>query len=388
MSNEIRHGDVILRARLLPILDLEQAQGYANRSTPQGMRGLATSLAHEALASGMDMHLIEQATELLGLYDDCVLLRPTLMRRLRGWCEGLPIEITGLDEEEEKDELHAAMTSRNTNRNKPAQELRLEDPVTTVKGVGPTLATRLAKLNIETLSDALFYFPTRYQVYDNSTLREISAGQMVSVIGRIVVGSKSRFRFGKHVNKAAIRAKLTDGTAEVELIWWNQWVYNSVDEGALYHLWGAVEQRGQRCFMNNPQLQRIDAKTARQNLDLAARGRLPRHTCIPVYRLAAGLTNAFMRKLIGGLLAGRLHQQLNDPLSGELRQRYDLPSLWITLKMMHQPADEEEWTKGRKRMAFQALYDMHIRMRASQQDWSNQTAPRMESPVGFLDGIP
>ena len=362
-------ADVALRARLQPVLDLEEAQGFANRSTSWGMRKLGISWAHEARTTGLAADAIETVAELLGLYDDCEHLRPILLRHLRGWCEGSAPSGVDLDAEEEEDELYAAMNDRHAGHNLIAADADLADPVTAARGVGPAMAERLAQLEIHTLGDLLFYFPRRYQMFDNLQLSELEPGRAVSVMGRVVTGSKAR---------------IADGSGEVELIWWNQWVFNAVDEGALYHIYGQVEQRGTRCFINNPQMQPIDGRTVRQNLDLAARGRMPRHTCFPIYRLAAGLTNSFVRKLVGGLLDARLHQQLNDPLSGDLRQRYDLPSLWMTLKMLHQPADEEEWSRARRRMAFQELYELHDRIRAGRRAWLERQAPRIAAPPTFM----
>ena len=377
-------ADVALRARLQPVLDLEEAQGFANRSTSWGMRKLGISWAHEAWTTGLAGDAIETVAELLGLYDDCEHLRPILLRHLRGWCEGSAPSGVDLDAEEEADELYAAMNDRHAGQNLIAADAGLDDPVTAARGVGPAMAERLAQLDIHTLGDLLFYFPRRYQMFDNLQLSELEPGRAVSVMGRVVTGSKARFRYGKHVGKTGIRARIADGSGEVELIWWNQWVFNAVDEGALYHIYGQVEQRGTRCFINNPQMQPIDGRTVRQNLDLAARGRMPRHTCFPIYRLSAGLTNGFVRKLVGGLLDARLHQQLNDPLSGDLRQRYDLPSLWMTRKMLHQPADEEEWIRARRRMAFQELYELHDRIRAGRREWLERQAPRIAAPPAFI----
>ena len=375
---------VVLLARLQPVLDLEEAQGFANRSTSWGMRKLGISWAHEARMAGLAADAIETVAELLGLYDDCEHLRPSLLRHLRGWCEGSVSSGVDLDAEEEEDELYAAMNDRHAEQNLVAAGVDLDAPVTAARGVGPAMAARLAQLDIHTLGDLLFYFPRRYQMFDNLQLSELEPGRAVSVMGRVVTGSKARFRYGKHVGKTGIRARIADGSGEVELIWWNQWVFNAVDEGALYHIYGQVEQRGTRCFINNPQMQPIDGRTVRQNLDLAARGHLPRHTCLPIYRLSAGLTNSFVRKMVGGLLDVRLHQQLNDPLPGDLRQRYDLPSLWMTLKMLHQPAEEEEWIKARRRMAFQELYAMHDRIRADRRAWLERQAPRLTAPSTFI----
>ncbi len=384
IANAPSQAGMALLARLRLVLDLEEAQGFANRSTPWGMRKLGISWAHAAQTTGLATDAIETVAELLGLYDDCEHLRPSLHRHLRGWCEGSARSGADLDAEEEEDELHAAMNDRHAGRDLVAADAGLDDPVTAVRGVGPAMAERLAQMDVHTLGDLLFFFPRRYQMFDNLQLSELEPGRAVSVMGRVVTGSKARFRYGKHVGKTGIRARIVDGSGEAELIWWNQWVFNAVDEGALYHIYGQVEQRGTRCFINNPQMQPIDGRTVRQNLDLAARGHMPRHTCFPIYRLSAGLTNGFVRKLVDGLLDARLHQNLNDPLSGDLRQRYDLPSLWMTLKMLHQPADEEEWIRARRRMAFQELYDMHDRIRAGRKAWLERQAPRIVAPPTFI----
>ena len=382
--NAPNQAGMALLARLQLVLDLEEAQGFANRSTPWGMRKLGISWAHAAQTTGLATDAIETVAELLGLYDDCEHLRPSLLRHLRGWCEGSDQSGADLDAEEEEEELHAAMNDRHAGRDLVKADAGLDDPVTTVRGVGPAMAERLAQLNVHTLGDLLFFFPRRYQMFDNLQLSELEPGRAVSVMGRVVTGSKARFRYGKHVGKTGIRARIADGSGEVELIWWNQWVFNAVDEGALYHIYGQVEKRGTRCFINNPQMQPIDGRTVRQNLDLAARGHMPRHTCFPIYRLAAGLTNSFMRKLVDSLLDARLHQQLNDPLSGDLRQRYDLPSLWMTLKMLHQPAEEEEWIRARRRMAFQELHGLHARIQAGRRAWLDRQAPRITAPPAFI----
>ena len=44
----------------------------------------------------------------------------------------------------------------------PKKTLSLDDPLQFIKGVGPKRADLLKKLNLKTVSDALFYLPFRY----------------------------------------------------------------------------------------------------------------------------------------------------------------------------------------------------------------------------------
>ncbi len=42
-------------------------------------------------------------------------------------------------------------------------ELLVHTPITVLKGVGPAVAEKLAKVGLENLQDVLFHLPSRYQ---------------------------------------------------------------------------------------------------------------------------------------------------------------------------------------------------------------------------------
>ena len=67
------------------------------------------------------------------------------------------------------------MTARpggGTPRSPGHTRLRLDTPVTYLKGVGPRRAEQLARLNIATAGDLLFHVPHRYE--DASTVAHIA----------------------------------------------------------------------------------------------------------------------------------------------------------------------------------------------------------------------
>ena len=64
------------------------------------------------------------------------------------------------------------------------EKLSLDDPLQFVKGVGPKRADLLKKINLKTVSDALFFLPFRYD--DRSQVKkiiELIPGEMVSFLG-------------------------------------------------------------------------------------------------------------------------------------------------------------------------------------------------------------
>ncbi|MGQ9698992.1 MAG: hypothetical protein ACUVRO_13500, partial [Armatimonadota bacterium] len=69
---------------------------------------------------------------------------------------------------------------------KAAVQASLDMPVQYVKGVGPALASTLAKLGISTAEDLLFYFPRDYQ--DRTRIRQIAEladGEVATLVARV-----------------------------------------------------------------------------------------------------------------------------------------------------------------------------------------------------------
>ena len=59
-----------------------------------------------------------------------------------------------------------------------------------LKGVGPTLATKLEKLNVYSQSDLLFLLPLRYE--DRTSIKKIGtlvAGEKVLIEGRVLLSN-------------------------------------------------------------------------------------------------------------------------------------------------------------------------------------------------------
>ncbi|NLZ79671.1 MAG: ATP-dependent DNA helicase RecG, partial [Gammaproteobacteria bacterium] len=68
--------------------------------------------------------------------------------------------------------------------------LLVHTPVTTLKGVGPAMAEKLAKVGIDNLQDLLFHLPSRYQ--DRTRITPIGAlrpGQDAVVVGTVMAAN-------------------------------------------------------------------------------------------------------------------------------------------------------------------------------------------------------
>lgn len=370
---------------LRPALALEHAGGYAHRSPVGGLGTLGLGWARDAARARVDPELIETVTELLGLYNRCERpLRALIADALWQWCEEGVLHIPALDEAQQTDELFAVMSMDNHSTAMVPQGAAPDDSVKVLRGIGNALAARLDNLGIQTLSDLLFHFPHRYETFQNLRLEQIEAGQTVSVMGRLCPKSLHRFRFGRQVHKSGVRARIRDGTDEVDITWWNRWVWSSLQEGGLYHFYGKVEQYNGRRLLSNPQFVPLTVQTVKRNMQLAAQNQLPQHAIMALYPLTEGITQAFLRKVIGALLAARLHQQLDDELPLEIRNRFELPSIRAVMALLHQPAAQLDWRRGHQRLAFQSLHRLHTGLQAVRAERRTLRAPALPMPDTYV----
>ncbi|MCH8256809.1 MAG: ATP-dependent DNA helicase RecG, partial [Proteobacteria bacterium] len=85
-----------------------------------------------------------------------------------------------------------------------------KSPVDSLKGIGPALAGRLAKIGVHTLQDVLFHLPFRYE--DRTQITPIAAatpGETVVLEGEIIA---CNIAYGR---RRSLLAYLQDGTGRI-----------------------------------------------------------------------------------------------------------------------------------------------------------------------------
>src|SRR5690625_4949678 len=90
----------------------------------------------------------------------------------------------------------------------------LNEPVSKVKGVGEKLAIDLENINIYTIEDLLFYFPSRYDVFEIKPLGELIHEDKVTIEGKVknephlsfFGRNRSRLMFNLEVDQIVVKA--------------------------------------------------------------------------------------------------------------------------------------------------------------------------------------
>ena len=85
-------------------------------------------------------------------------------------------------------------------------------PVTTLKGVGPGMASKLEKIGLVSLQDLLFHLPLRYEDRTRvTTVRDLIPGIYTNIIGEI---TQNQIIQGK---RRMMLVTINDGTGSVNL---------------------------------------------------------------------------------------------------------------------------------------------------------------------------
>jgi ATP-dependent DNA helicase RecG len=218
----------------------------------------------------------------------------------------------------------------------PPQRLDALD-VSSLPGVGPTLAKRLRAFGISSVRDLLRHAPRRHE----SAAEQVPIAKLgltegeVAIEGRIVSARARPLRGRRTLVNAAVR---DESGGQVTAQFFNQpWLVEKLTPGTPIRLRGKLSRFG---F----EVKSYDVGEAKRTADFA-----------PVYPASEQIPSARLRELVRGALAhhGRF---LPDPLPAEL----EVPTYADALAALHFPADESQAEEARRRLALDELVALQL----------------------------
>ena len=238
---------------------------------------------------------------------------------------------------------------------------RLSDPITVLKGIGPTKAKQFENLNIFTLGDLICHFPRGYE--DRTKLIPICQLEVDQpACFKAMVMNHPRTN---HIRKGLDITKLqvADHTARLSLTFFNnKYAAEQLQYGKEYIFYGAVSGDFIGYNMTNPVFESLDAAP------------VTTRRILPIYPLTAGLTNAALLKAVRQALA------ICDPpaeiLPESVRQQYGILPAEKAYYAIHEPATLAEAELAKRRLIFEEFFVFSAGlslMRAARSD--KKTAP-------------
>ena len=217
----------------------------------------------------------------------------------------------------------------------------LSDPITFLKGIGPSKAKLFANLNIFTLRDLICHFPRGYE--DRTRLIPIEKLEPdVPACFKAMVMNTPRTA---HIRKGLdlTRVQVADHTARLNITFFNnRFAAENLQYGKEYIFFGAVSGDFVGYSMTNPVFESLDSAP------------VTTRRILPIYPLTAGLTNAAMLKAVRQALA------VCDPpaeiIPESIRMEYGILPADRAYTAIHEPASMEEAELAKRRLIFEEFF--------------------------------
>lgn len=253
--------------------------------------------------------------------------------------------------------------------------ITLGSPVTELKGVGPEVAKKLAKLGIVTIEDIIDNYPRRYEDYSAVTpINRIRPGQIT--IKASIKDVKGRYvRRGMHITEAAA----SDVSGSVHIVWFNQpYREASLKRDQEYYISGKFELSHKLLSIINPSVELVSdfpVNTAR---------------IIPIYRETKGLNSKQLRKYLQQTIP--VIRALSETLPHDVIAKHALMPRAQAVEAMHFPVNGLNLREANRRLGFEEVYELVLASLLNKYELLDEQAPAVpfekDVATNFVSNLP
>lgn len=203
-------------------------------------------------------------------------------------------------------------------------------PVTTLKGVGPGMASKLEKIGLISLQDLLFHLPLRYEDRTRITaIRDLMPGIFTNIIGEV---TQNQVVQGK---RRMLLVTINDGTGSINLRFFHFTASqkNNLSVGLSIRCYGEINRGMKGYEIVHPEYKALDQDQPLTPIE---------ETLTPVYPTTDGLRQISLRNLTEQALVRLQRGQVEELLPTEFNN--EPYSLAQALALIHRPPPETSVT--------------------------------------------
>ena len=225
--------------------------------------------------------------------------------------------------------------------------MNLHQPLSVLPGIGPKSAEKYKKLGIETVEDLLLYFPFRYEDFKSKNVLDLEDGEKAVVSGLVATPANVQY-YGFKRNR--LRFTIKQGELVLAVSFFNQpYLADKIELGQTVAVFGKWDK----------------AKGALTGMKLLAQ---VEDDLQPVYRLAQGVSQSALVKVIKTAFEAGLDQLLEENLPQVLMDKYHLLSRRQAVRAMHFPKDLEEYKQALRRVKFEELLFFQLQLQVLKEE--------------------
>ncbi len=365
---------------LRKILELECKKGYVDSAVIGGLDRFLRNWADKAIESINN-------PQLLNLFRNLHLVNPNYSsltkQQRKEWVNTALDFLAGAEHREEKKGKAkptplVGRLSPGPRQPRVVAKQSIDSPITIIRGISSSLATKFSRLGVNTVRDLLHFFPHRHLDYSHrKTISELIEGEEPTIIVNVWQAEEIMLG-GRHSTEAIVG----DETGNVRVVWFNQpYLAKKLVTSTRIVLSGKVSLFKGRHVFESPEWELVEDK------ELVHTGRL-----VPIYPLTQGLRPRQVRKLMKEAV-DQWAWQVEDFLPPDVRGRCNLLELPDAISQAHYPDDEVVKDKARVRLAFDELFILQLGVLSKKREWQESQPGNSfdtETPVlgAFVKSLP
>nr|WP_262380792.1 ATP-dependent DNA helicase RecG [Bacillus infantis] len=221
----------------------------------------------------------------------------------------------------------------------------LNEPVTSIKGIGAETAEALADMNISTVGALLEHFPFRYEDYRLKDLSEVKHEERVTVEGKIHSEPLLTY-YGRKRSRLTIRVLV--GRYLIQAVFFNQpYLKKKFAINDSVTITGKWDQHRQMISASEIHL---GENAVSKDFE-------------PVYAVKGSITVKGIRRFIG-LAFSQYADSIVETLPERLLEQYKLLNRKDALRAMHFPGGPEDLKQARRRFVYEEFLYFQLKMQA------------------------
>ncbi len=254
-----------------------------------------------------------------------------------------------------------SVCEKKASRSTYGRGLTLDQPLMYLPGVGPKRSNQLAKLGLETVRDALFYYPRQHIDYAKQVkIADLEAGETVTLVGYVV--RCNIFTSPKNQKLSIFELWLRDSSGRIKLSrfyagtrysnrGWQEKMKRQYPQGVAIAASGLVKKNKYGLTLDNPEIEVLDSSGA--DIKSLKIGRV-----LPVYPLTEGVPADLIRKVVINSMPAI--DQLKDALPTAFREQHNLMKLQQAIANIHFPENAEILQRARQRLVFDEFFYLQL----------------------------
>ncbi len=218
----------------------------------------------------------------------------------------------------------------------------------------------LYRLNLFSVADLLFYFPSRYSdISEIKKISELVVGDNATIYGKV---SKLKTKKGYRSKIPMAEGEIEDLSGKIKITWFNQaYLAKMIKEGENAKLTGKVTNGKYGIYLANPEVEKMATLPIDSHNSLFKKNDTEiTGFSYPIYNETKGITSKWIYHAIEKILKEKSLENITDYIPSDILKKYNLPSLQSALIWIHRPKNKNDKEAAKKRFAFEEVFFIQL----------------------------